>query len=185
MRTDNWYVLHVRTGRELAVAEAAEGLEGVKSIVPIYTLEERHDGEWSTAHKLLFPGYVFVQTERLHAQRYYELKRLDGVIRLLGLAEGDIPRSVPEEEMAELLNLLDQDHMIGISEGVRKENGKVEIMAGPLAGLHGKIIKVDARQRRATVKLTLMGRSQTIRLALAISNPDLPEDEQSPRTEDG
>lgn len=185
MQRDNWYVLHVRTGRELAVAEAARELDGVKSIVPIYTVEERHDGVWSKAHKLLFPGYVLVQTERLHAKRYYEFKRLDGVIRLLGLSDGDIPRPVPAAEMDDLLSLMDTGCKIGISEGIRKENGKVEITAGPLTGLQGKIIRIDARQRRATVRLTLMGRSQIIRLALAISNPESPEDEQSPRVEDG
>ena len=158
MQMDNWYVLHVRTGRELSVAEAARELDGVNAVVPIYTIEERHDGVWSKAHKLLFPGYVFVQTERLHAKRYYEFKRLDGVIRLLGLSDGDIPRPVPAAEMDDLLSLMDTGYKIGISEGIRKENGKVEITAGPLAGLQGKISVVTLISAMAR-DLLLMARN--------------------------
>ncbi len=177
MRMDNWYVLHVRTGHELPVAEAARGLSGVAAFTPIETIYERHGGEFRELQRLLYPGYVFVQTERLHAQRYYEFKRIDGVIRLLGLADGDIPRSVPEAEMQELLGMMDDQYVIGISHGIHDGNGKIKITGGPLASLRGRIVKVDTRQRRAVVRLSLMGQPQTVSVALTTSNPAEPEAE--------
>ena len=60
MRMDNWYVLHVRTGHELPVAEAARGLSGVAAFTPIETIYERHGGEFRELQRLLYPGYVFV-----------------------------------------------------------------------------------------------------------------------------
>lgn len=185
MRTDNWYVLHVRTARELPVAEAARALEGVAAFVPMETLMLRHGDDYPEVRRLLYPGYVFVQTERLSAARYYEFKRIDGVIRLLGLADGDIPRSVPESEMAELLALMDNDCVIGVSRGVRRDNGKVEVTDGPLLGMKGRILKVDARQHRAVVRLSLMGQSQTVTLGLIVNSPTEPADEESPRAEEG
>ena len=58
-------------------------------------------------------------------------------------------------------------------------------MDGPLQGIRGRILKVDTRQQRATVRLSLMGQSQTINLALVINNPTEPEAEQSPCAEEG
>ena len=41
MRTDNWYVLHVRTGQEMCVAEAVRNLPGAAALVPSEILTER------------------------------------------------------------------------------------------------------------------------------------------------
>ena len=92
MRMDNWYVLHVRTGQEMGIAEAVRKLPGAAALVPSVILTERRDGKREECSRLLYPGYVFAQTERLNAQRYYDFKRIDGVLRLLGLDDGDIPR---------------------------------------------------------------------------------------------
>ena len=79
--------------------------------------------------------------------------------------------------MQELLGMMDDQYVIGISHGVHDGNGKIKITGGPLANLQGRIVKVDTRQRRAVVRLSLMGQPQTVSVALKTSNPAEPEAE--------
>lgn len=177
MRTDNWYVLHVRTGQEMCVAEAVRNLPGAAALVPSVILTERRDGKREECSRLLYPGYVFAQTERLNAQRYYDFKRIDGVLRLLGLDDGDIPRCVPESEMQTVMDITGDTQTIGISHGIKDASGKIKIVDGPLKSLQGRITKIDTRQQRATVRLSLMGHAQIVSVALITSSPTEPEAE--------
>jgi transcriptional antiterminator NusG len=45
------------------------------------------------------------------------------------------------------------------------ENSKIIVIEGPLAGLEGKIVKVDRRKGRAKIKLDIYGDSFTIDFA--------------------
>ena len=130
MRMDNWYVLHVRTGQEMGIAEAVRKLPGAAALVPSVILTERRDGKREECSRLLYPGYVFAQTERLNAQRYYDFKRIDGVLRLLGLDDGDIPRCVPESEMQTVMDITGDTQTAGISHGI-KDAGGLEKPSGP------------------------------------------------------
>jgi transcriptional antiterminator NusG len=178
MQTDNWYILHVLTGKEQDVTAAALRLNDVDAFVPMEVILERVDNEWTSVPRILFPGYVFVRTERLDARRYYQFKRIPGVLRLLGLNDGDIPRCVPSEEI-ELLFGPDGYCMVGISTGTRQPSGKIKITGGPLMSLQDRIVKVDTRQCRATVELPLLGRPHMVVMALRVEPTSSPTEAEA------
>ena len=157
MRMDNWYVLHVRTGQEMGIAEAVRKLPGAAALVPSVILTERRDGKREECSRLLYPGYVFAQTERLNAQRYYDF--------------------VPESEMQTVMDITGDTQTVGISHGIKDAGGRIKIIDGPLKSLQGHITRIDTRQQRATVRLSLMGHTQIVSVALITSSPTEPEAE--------
>ena len=56
----------------------------------------------------------------------------------------------------------------GISRVFFDENSRIVVMDGPMAGLEGRIIKVDKRKKRAKVKLNLYEDSFTVDLGYEV-----------------
>lgn len=167
--TNSWYVLHVRTGQERDVAEAIQALPDTTAIVPMRIMLELRRGAWTEVSRTLFPAYVFCKT-LLTASRYYELVNISGVIRMLGSGSSLLPLPVPETEMSPVLALGMGGRPIGISQAVRTSGGRIRIIEGPLRLLPGRITRIDARRRRATVELPLMGEDKPVQLALRVIN---------------
>ncbi len=159
----DWYVLHVRTGKESeVVGSLARHLPHCKTMVPRRIMKERKNGRWKSIVRELFPGYVFVHTD-MDAAMYYKLDGIPSVIKILGNDKG--PQPVPENEMAHILWLHGSGDPLGISE-LHLEGGKITVISGPLAGMEGQIIRVDPRRQRAKVNISLMGQPRIIELSI-------------------
>jgi transcriptional antiterminator NusG len=130
-------------------------------LVPQRRLMERHKGKWKEVLRTCFPGYVFVRAE-MDTALYYKLYQIPSVIRILG---SNGPQPVPLNEMNAILWLTAEGDTIGISDALH-EGEKIKVMAGPLIGLEGQIIKIDARRHRAKVSLGLMGEQRTVELGI-------------------
>lgn len=162
-----WYVLFVSTSQEEKVKSIIEKQIGdrCKVIVPTRELRERKNGKWYNIKRKLFPGYVFIKTI-MDTEFYYELKTVEGIIKLLRDDEEIL--TVDEKELRILKILIDNnDSNIGISK-LYKENDNVKILAGPLFGLEGKIIKIDYRKGRAKVNLSFMKEERVVELGVEL-----------------
>lgn len=161
----NWYVLHVLTGKEIDVKKVLlRDLSKQNILVPQKTIKERKDGQWHMATKTLFPGYVFVKVF-MDAEMYYRLDGIPSVIRILGDVNG--PKPVLDDEMYIVLRLSGDGEPLGISR-IYCEGSKVKVSSGPLVGLEGQIVKVDARRYRAKVNLTLMGEPRIVEMGIEL-----------------
>jgi transcriptional antiterminator NusG len=159
---NDWYVLHVKTGKEHDTKAAlCRDLPGVVHLVPERTLRERINGKWKEVSRILFPGYVFISAY-LDTDLYYRLMAIPSVIRILGTGK---PDPVPLEEMQVILRLGNEGDPLGLSEVYRQGN-MVYVISGPLVGLEGQIIKVDARRFRAKVNISLMGEPRIVELGI-------------------
>lgn len=162
-----WYVLFVKATQEEKVKNMLEKEVGDKYqfIVPTRELKERKDGKWHFVKRKLFPGYVLVKGI-MNIEVYYKLKKINGIIKLLS-SDGEALR-VEESELRILKILIDNDdNNIGIS-SLYKENDGVKIVAGPLMGLEGQIIKIDYRKGRAKVSLRFMNEERVVELGIEI-----------------
>ncbi len=167
-----WYVLHVMTGKETdtkAVIKrdipditATVPEEEIVTMAPQRRLMERKNGKWKIVIKNVFPGYVFIRAE-MSAELYYKLTGIPSVIRILG-ANG--PHPVPPDEMQTILWLTNDGDVLDISEVTMTEGSKIKVIAGPLVGLEGNIVKIDARRHRAKVQLVLMGEQRIVELGI-------------------
>jgi transcriptional antiterminator NusG len=162
-----WYVLFVCTNQEEKVKTFLEKEVGnqYQFIVPTRELRERKDGKWHSVKRRLFPGYVLIKGI-MSIETYYKFKRIPGIIKLLSGEEEFL--TVDEKELKVLKILIDNDdNNIGIST-VYKENDGIRIIAGPLTGMEGQIIKVDFRKGRAKVSLSFMNEERIVELGIGV-----------------
>ena len=162
----HWYVAQVMTSSELETARRLTDA-GMETIVPVQVLHERRHGKWWPVRRVVFPSYVFVRAG-MTPRTYYFISSLPRVIRLLG---ADGPEAVPDEQM-EVVQLFAPDGRdFGMSQGERI-NGKTVITSGPLLGLEGKIVKVNARGRRATVAVPILGDTYQIDVGVIVAQAE-------------
>lgn len=163
-----WYVVQVRTGTEeeikIQCEKVIEQTVLQRCFIPYYESMKRYQGRWHKETKILFPGYVFIVSERPEAL-FLELKKVIGLTRLLG-ADGDIiPLSA--EEVHFLRTFGKEEQIVTMSVGIIEED-KVIVLEGPLKGQEGHIRKVDRHKRKAYLELEMFGRKVRTEVGLEI-----------------
>lgn len=163
-----WYVVQVHTGAEESIKKQCEKSinEEVmeRCFIPYYE-EQRHiRGEWITRKKVLFPGYIFVVTEKLE-ELYQNLKIIIGLTKLLGTGRDIV--SLTEGEQSFLQKLGGEEQVVVMSEGII-EQSQVKVTSGPLMGMEGYIRKIDRHKRKAWLEMELFGRKQMVQVGLEI-----------------
>jgi len=168
-RIDEWHGLFVVTGEEEKVKERVKYrlTDDYSVVVPKRKLKVRKGGIWKVESRVLFPGYVLVNGV-ITADIYYQLKSIPGILRLL--MTGNAVASIDRSEMTVLSRLISNNEEIGFS-NVFVENGRVQVVDGPLFSLEGIIISVDHRKQRAKVRITFLGEERTVDLGISILKP--------------
>ena len=156
-----WYVLHVMTGEESTVKDKLHrDLPDINTLVPRQKIIERHRGILREVVRILFPSYVFVKM-KLDEKNYYAARGIPGVFNFLGTTR---PAAVPDNQMANVLRWCGDKELIGLS---RVEIGKeIKVIAGPLLGMEGQIIRIDKRKGRAKVRVDLFREAKVIDLGV-------------------
>lgn len=163
-----WYVVQVRTGTEESIRKQcvrnvdADVLE--RCFIPYYEEKKRIRGEWTVKQKVLFPGYVFVVTEKLD-EMYQQLGKVIGLTKLIGTGEEIVP--LREDEIGFLKDVGGEEQVVQMSEGVI-EGEEIIVKSGPLQGLEGYIRKINRHKRKAYLEVEMFGRMQKIEVGLEI-----------------
>lgn len=157
-----WYALFVPTGQEEKTQTAIENtFEDIKTLIPKRELKERRAGKWNIVKRKLFPGYVILNGN-ISVEDYYKIKSLPVITNFLKDEDGLL--EINKRELR-FLNILIRDENIGISTAY-KEDEKIKIIDGPLAGLEANIEKIDARKGRANLKLEFLGETRIVQLGI-------------------
>jgi len=160
----NWYVAQVMTGKEeeikVRICEC-----GITAVVPQKRMLEQNCGKWRSVVRVIFPGYVFIVISVMGTETYYKIRSVTGVIKLLGDELG--PIAILDAEVGAILRLTQNGDLLGLSE-IFVEGGKINVVSGPLKGLEGKIVKLDARRYRAKVIISLIGESRIVDLPVNV-----------------
>mgnify|MGYP002868589258 CR=1 FL=1 len=163
-----WYVIWVATNKEQQLLTKIENeLNGnIYSSVklPMKVEKRKYKGEWLEIEKLLFPGYLFVDTDNIKtvADIIRDYQNCIGVLKIDGQY---IPITKKEEAM--LYKLTGDDGRVGVSTGYIEE-GRVKVIDGPLQGLEEYIVSVNKHKRVAKIKLELFGEERTFTAALEL-----------------
>ena len=163
-----WYVIQVRTGTEESIRVQCDRnvskavLE--RCFIPYYEERKRIRGTWTTQKKVLFPGYVFLISEKLE-ELYESLKKVIGVTKLIGTGDEILP--LKDSEVSLLKRLGGEEQVVGMSEGMI-EDSRVRIMSGPLVGMEGYIRKIDRHKRKAWIEVEMFGRLQRVEVGVEI-----------------
>jgi len=172
----NYYALQVKTLGEEKYIKLFRALHP-EIRLPIYFLQRsldiRRKGVKMNSSSAIFPGYLFIEIEDDDDIRKYHwaFRGTDGFYKFLPKNQNIRPLGNKDLELV-LHFIKNVGPMAGKSLVTFDENSRMVVIEGPLAGLEGKIIKVDKRKGRAKVKLDIYGDSFTIDLAFeAIGSP--------------
>ena len=133
---------------------------------PEYTNESVSSACGFTSRSQLYK--IFNDRTGMTPRFYYFISGLPRVIRLLG---ADGPEPVPDEQMEVVRLFAPGGRDFGMSQGERID-GKTVITSGPLLELEGKIVKVNARGRRATVSVPILGEAHQVDVGVIVAQAE-------------
>ncbi|WP_294907970.1 transcription termination/antitermination NusG family protein [uncultured Ruminococcus sp.] len=164
-----WYVLHVRTGSELDIAEQLRK-RGFSAVVPTENRVIRKGGKWTQKIYIVFAGYVFIYMDYSWS-KYYAMSGIYGIIKILGGGQNPTPLSKSETEfILKLSELLVQPSVLKF-----KDDNSYEVISGFLADYTDNITKVERRYKKATVKVTVAGEEKEIKVSFVEDTEQTPE----------
>jgi transcription antitermination factor NusG len=149
-----WWVLHTRPRAEKALARKLYE-SGHDFFLPLHKNRWYANGRWRTSYLPLFPGYLFVQG--------------DGGIRDFVLATNQVAHVLPVVDQAGLHTDLAavyramQSGMLLVPEERLYPGAAVEIVAGPLKGLKGTILR-RGKETRFVIEVRLLQRGVSVAL---------------------
>lgn len=175
-----WYVIQTKSGEEKDLKLFLEHIlpESIQAsfFVPLYENVWRKGGTGHISLQLMFPGYVFAETD-MPEKLFEQLKRTPKFTRMLNMEETDGERTfltVSGQDEAFLRSLL-EDNVMHVSYIRRSKSGRIEKLLGPLAGYEKYITKLDIPHRRAIVEAHIFGKERKIKFGLwTDADPDTP-----------
>ena len=167
-RTLNWYAVQVRTGSEYITAQLCKSMINQNVLtdcfIPRYERMRRYQAQWHLEYRIMFPGYIFLMTDRVCAL-YEELRYIPRLTKILGNGMEFIP--LKKEEVEFLTAIGSEEHLTGMSKGYIAGD-RIIITEGPMKEMAGQIRFIDRHKRLAVVQMEMVGRKMDIRLGLEI-----------------
>ena len=135
-----WYALRTRSRHEKVVRDQLTG-QGIEPLLPTVKRLSQWKDRKKEIEVPLFSGYCFVRFAS--AQKLPVLKTI-GVVDIVG--GGSQPEAIPDEEIHAIkilmTSVLPYDPHPYLHEGMM-----VEVVRGPLQGVHGILLRKDKRHR--------------------------------------
>jgi len=167
-----YYALQVKTRGEekfIRLFKAQNPDLAMPLYFPQRALDLRRGGRIIPSKLAVFPGYIFLELdEDENIYRYqWAFRRTEGFHRFLRSNQDIAPLQNRDLELV-LHFIKNVGPMAGKSQVYFDDNSRIVVIAGPLSGLEGRIVKADKRKGRAKVKLDLYNDSFCIDLAFEV-----------------
>lgn len=167
------FVCQVKTGDEKKVIQYLQHRGVVSPNVKFHTPERelsiRRAGRVRKERSLLFPSYLFVETETVEPEMVLALRKIPGFYRFL--PDNQAPQALSAAERDLLRHLIHGGRVLGHSKVIFREQGRIQVLSGPLQGLEGCIVKVNRRKQRIRIRLDLYQNSHLIDLGFEEAAP--------------
>jgi len=173
----NWVILFAKTGAEerlLRVLKENLDSDEYLPFLPIRETPRRSRGVIYKEHKLLFPGYIFIQTkneadsiaEKLESAIADIIERKD-IYSILHYGDNKRDVAVRDKERLYWERLLNPDFCVTGSVGII-EGDRIRITSGALVGMESQIKKIDRHKREAIIEMEMMGAIRDVRVMLEV-----------------
>ena len=157
------YVLYVRSGKELQIAEELRR-KNITAYCPRQIKAERRRGNWQYVERIIFTGYVFIDVPELTAKLWHIIMKCTGAIRFVSLC------ALPDNEDGYIRQLCNDGNCIDVSRGYVSD-GVLHITDGFMTSLDHEIVKFNRRGRRASADVTLYGEKHRIVFSVEFDDP--------------
>lgn len=152
------YCLSCMTGRETSVVRMLHTLHFGRAYFPKRIKRMLIKGSWYDEQVALLPGYVFLYTAQ-KLESYYEIKAIDGVIRLLTYGNDEAELTGADLDFAALI--LKKQGLFGPVRA-RQIGDKVQIVDELFSGMQGIIRKMDRRRKVFQLEISLEGQKKNV-----------------------
>jgi transcription termination/antitermination protein NusG len=153
-----WYAVHTRSRHEKQV-DLFLNERGIETFLPlVHTLSRRRDRK-KYVDIPLFPGYLFVFTEK--ERLLFDVKYTRGVTRIIG-TDLDAPTPIPDKQILDIKSIMETEVQLDPFPYLKKGR-MVRVKSGPLKGLEGilverkghykLVIRVDLLQKGAAAEV--------------------------------
>jgi transcription antitermination factor NusG len=136
----HWYALRTRSRHEKIVRDQLAN-QGIEPLLPTVKRLSQWKDRKKEIEVPLFSGYCFV---RFASDHKLSVLKTIGVVDIVG--SGHRPEAIPDEEIAAIKTLmtsvLPYDPHPYLHEGMQ-----VEVVRGPLQGVHGILLRKEKRHR--------------------------------------
>jgi transcriptional antiterminator NusG len=164
-----WYIVRAQANRERKVSERIikEGekgeLAGVigRVVVPTEKVFAAKDGKKTQREKVLFPGYVFVETSAIGELKHI-VKKIDGATGLLSDRAGNI-QIVSEHEVNRMIGLHEENKTKSFTD-IFSIGDEVTITEGAFTSFKGNIEHIDKERGKLKVNVLIFGRPTSVEL---------------------
>lgn len=157
-----WYAVHTQVNAE-AKAMWHLGNQGFEAYLPRYSKQRRHARRVEQVTMPLFPRYLFVRLD-VETQQWRSINGTVGVAYLL--TNGERPLAVGEDVISAVRAREGEDGLVRLASAIFAKDQLVRVAEGPLADTEGLFQEMSDGQR-ATLLLTLLGRSVRVTVPLA------------------
>ncbi len=168
VKAKNWYTVKVQNNREKSVSERLksdmkrEYGEDVVFLIPTQLTIDIKEGKKVQKEKVLYPGYVFVQTNSIDKVAHL-VKSTNGATNILRdnkgvaiiLKQSEVDRMIGEKESNK--NVIETQFIVGET---------VEIVTGPFAKFKGSVDWIDVDKNKVKVEVLIFGRSTLVDLTI-------------------
>ena len=173
----NWVVLFAPTGSEEKLVSKLKQKLNANVYLPFVPYKETprsRKGVFTKERKVLFPGYIFVQTEidagSIAGNLYHDI-RISGaqrdIYKILHYGDNKKDVALREHERQEWMQFFGEDFTVEGSVGFI-EGDAVRITSGSLMGMESRIKKINRHKREAVIELDIMGAKREVCLMLEI-----------------
>jgi transcription antitermination factor NusG len=149
-----WYAVYVRSNCEKVVTESFSG-KGYSAFSPVYRVVRKRSDRTKEIILPIFPGYVFCQFD---SSVRLPILTTPGVVKIVGA--GNEPEPVDDAEIQSIHTIVKSDRSVQPWPFL-KAGQQVQIMAGPMAGAVGTLLKIK-NEYRLIASVTLLRRSVAV-----------------------
>ncbi|MBN2805193.1 MAG: UpxY family transcription antiterminator [Prolixibacteraceae bacterium] len=155
-----WYAVYTKSRAEKKVQLELE-FQGIEHYLPLQSKLRQWSDRKKWVEVPLIPGYIFVQIDRFDYDRVLRTANVVSYVRFEGKAA-----IIPNEQIDLIRRMLrDSSLEIEVSMQNFSEGDVVEVMAGPLTGIQGKLVSFKGKKRVA-IELEQLNLSLTVTLPL-------------------
>jgi len=171
-----WYIFFALTGREQHITNRLnqhfhnEAFTTFTAFTPMLEVLFRNSGKVHKEMKIMFPGYVFIESELCSVEflQYasHLIRTSKDIIKILKYGDSD-EIAIREDERTLLMLLCNDNHCIETSVGFA-EGDRIYIEKGPLEGRESMIRKINRHKMEALIDLEIMGGLRRVAIGLEV-----------------
>jgi transcription antitermination factor NusG len=162
-----WYALWTQSHCEQLVHDQLTQ-KRLDVFLPKVDTWSKRRGVRHLVQKPLFPGYLFIR-DALDRQTHLDVLKTRGVVRVLG-ERWDRLCTIPDDEMRSIEHVVTSRQTVHPFPYVR-EGQRARVIAGPLTGLEGILVKSRPQQGLLVLSVHLLRRSVAVTIDCTDAEP--------------